>query len=33
MTSTEPRAAKNLDGYGAPEIPWSRVLDSAAASM
>ncbi len=31
MTSSESPAAKNLDGYGAPEIPWSRVLESLSS--
>lgn len=27
MTTTEPASAKNLDGYGAPPIPWERVRE------
>ena len=26
-TAPKPKSAKNLDGYGAPDIPWSKVSD------
>ena len=30
MTQREPVATKNLDGYGNPELPWSRARDALA---
>lgn len=32
MTTIEPTAERNLDGYGAPPIPWTKVLECLAAN-
>ncbi|HZO69475.1 MAG TPA: pyridoxamine 5'-phosphate oxidase family protein [Kribbellaceae bacterium] len=33
MAGSEPTEARNLDGYGAPEIPWSKVRDVLDAGI
>ncbi len=33
MVANDPVAERNLDGYGAPPIPWTKVLERLAAGL
>ena len=33
MAATEPTAERNLDGYGAPVIPWAKVRERLGAGV